>query len=66
MTTTTFQESQTIAGRTVTVPPDLILSDKDRAILIEFGQRLPPTDFQELIIGYRLAQQKSLHKMAFC
>lgn len=42
-----------------TIPPDLILSDKDRNTLIEFAQKLSPADFQQLIEGYRIAQQKS-------
>ena len=41
------------------IPPDLILSDKDHSALIELAQKLPPGDFQQLIEGYRIAQQKS-------
>ena len=42
-----------------TIPPDLILSDKDYNTLLEFAQKLSPYDFQQLIEGYRIAQQKS-------
>ncbi|MBA7522499.1 hypothetical protein ES705_14618 [subsurface metagenome] len=42
-----------------TIPADLILSDKDRNTLLEFAQKLSPFDFQQLIEGYRIAQQKS-------
>ncbi|MBA7621317.1 hypothetical protein ES703_28677 [subsurface metagenome] len=41
------------------IPPDLILSDKDRHTLLEFARKLPPDEFQQLIEGYRIAQQKS-------
>lgn len=41
------------------IPPDLVLSYKEREGFLELAQKLSPTELQALIQGCRLAQQKS-------